>query len=170
MECPACGNQLEGIEVGGVKVDFCRGHCGGIWFDQYELRKFDEPHESAGESLLEMERDENLVVDHERRRNCPRCTDMVMMRHFFSVKHQVEVDECAGCAGIWLDFGELGTIRSQFESDEERNRAADLYFSYCESELEAIRKKNADERVKTRRISNMLRFLSPSRYLAGNKK
>lgn len=29
-----------------------------------------------------------------------------MMKHFFSVKKEVELNECESCAGIWLDTGE----------------------------------------------------------------
>ena len=49
MECPACGKQLQQMTAGDVTVDVCKGGCGGMWFDNYELKKFDEPHESAGE-------------------------------------------------------------------------------------------------------------------------
>jgi Zn-finger nucleic acid-binding protein len=94
MECPACGNQLQQMTVGGVTVDVCKGGCGGIWFDNFELKKFDEPHESLGEKLLETERDESLTIDRTKKLKCPKCKEVVMMRHFFSIKKQVEVDEC----------------------------------------------------------------------------
>ena len=129
MNCPACGNVLQEMTVGGVVVDVCRGGCGGIWFDKFELNKFDEPHESAGEELLEIEQDESIIVDHTKRFKCPRCDDVVMMRHFFSVKKDVEVDECPGCGGFWLDAGELGKIRGLFNTEEERHKAAKEYFS-----------------------------------------
>ena len=51
MNCPACKRVLEQLTVGDVTVDACRGGCGGIWFDNLELEKFDEPHEAAGEVL-----------------------------------------------------------------------------------------------------------------------
>jgi hypothetical protein len=117
------------MTVGGVVVDVCRGGCGGIWFDNYELNKFDEPHESAGEELLEIEQDESIIVDHTKKLKCPSCDDVVMMRHFFSVKKDVEVDECPGCGGFWLDAGELGKIRGLFNTEEERRKAAKEYFS-----------------------------------------
>jgi hypothetical protein len=46
--------------------------------------KVDEADESAGEGLLEMERDPHVVVDPSKRLNCPKCSDVVMMRHFSS--------------------------------------------------------------------------------------
>ena len=35
------------------------------------------------------------------------------MRRFTSVRREVAIDECAGCAGIWLDAGELEAIRAE---------------------------------------------------------
>jgi Zn-finger nucleic acid-binding protein len=90
MNCPACGNILQEKTVEDLVVDVCQGGCGGIWFDNFEIQKFDEPHESAGEALLDIERDESIVIDHTKRLKCPACDDMVMMRHFFSVKKEVE--------------------------------------------------------------------------------
>jgi Zn-finger nucleic acid-binding protein len=50
MICPACGNVLQKLMIDDIQVDVCQGGCEGIWFDAYELKKFDEPHESQGES------------------------------------------------------------------------------------------------------------------------
>ena len=52
----------------------------------FELKKVDEPHESAGQALLDIERDKNLTVDLAQKRHCPKCEDIVMQQHFFSVK------------------------------------------------------------------------------------
>ncbi len=124
MKCPACSNVLQKMSIGDVTVDVCKGGCGGIWFDNFELKKFDEPHEAAGQTLLDIERNAELVLDHANRLKCPKCEDLVMMRHFFSVKKKVQVDECPGCAGFWFDAGELRAIRSLFNTEQEREQAA----------------------------------------------
>ncbi len=170
MNCPACENVLQEMTVGGVVVDVCRGGCGGIWFDNYELNKFDEPHESAGEELLEIEQDESIIVDHTKRLKCPSCDDVVMMRHFFSVKKDVEVDECPGCGGFWLDAGELGKIRSLFNTEEERQKAAEEYFSEVfGGELSAMETEDQAKLNKVLKISNMFRFICPSYYIPGKQ-
>ena len=170
MNCPACGNVLQGITVGGVAVDVCQGGCGSIWFDNFELAKFDEPHESAGEELLEIERDESIIVDHTNRLKCPKCDEIVMMRHFFSVKKNVEVDECPGCGGFWLDAGELCKIRSLFNTEEERHKAAEEYFSEVfGGELAAMEAENQAKLKKVQKISNMFRFICPSSYIPGKQ-
>ena len=170
MKCPACENTLQQMTVGDVTVDVCKNGCGGIWFDNFELKKFDEPHESLGEALLDIERDETITIDHSKRLKCPKCDDIVMMRHFFSVKKQVEVDECPGCAGFWLDAGELRTMRSLFNTEQEREQAAEQYFSEIfGDELDAAEAKSQAELNKTRKVANMFRFICPSNYIPGKQ-
>jgi Zn-finger nucleic acid-binding protein len=55
MRCPACGNVLNPITVGGITVDVCKEGCARIWFDRYELMKVDESHGSAGDELIHIE-------------------------------------------------------------------------------------------------------------------
>jgi len=170
MECPVCSNRLQQIIVADVTVDVCKGGCGGIWFDNFELKKFDEPHEAAGQALLDIECDETLVIDHSKRLNCPKCDNIVMMRHFFSVKKQVEVDECPGCGGFWLDAGELRKIRSLFDTEQQRHEAAEKYFSEVFGDkLAAVKEQDQQALEKSRKISNMFRFICPSYYIPGEQ-
>ena len=113
MKCPACFNQLTEIQVGNLAVDVCQGGCAGIWFDAFELQQVDEEDEAAGEPLLNIQRDERLVLDRSRKRECPLCPDVKLHRLFFSAKRRVEVDQCPNCAGYWLDAGELALIRAE---------------------------------------------------------
>jgi len=113
MKCPACFNQLTNVQVGNLVVDVCQGGCGGIWFDAFELQRVDEESETAGETLLHIQRDERVVVDTKRKRECPRCAAIKLHRHFFSAKRRVEVDQCPNCGGYWLDAGELAEIRAE---------------------------------------------------------
>jgi uncharacterized protein len=113
MKCPACFNELTQFQVGDLTVDVCQGGCGGIWFDAFELQKVDEAREIAGEPLLHIQRDEGLIIDQSRKRECPRCAGVKLHRHFFSAKRRVEVDQCPNCAGYWLDAGELALIRAE---------------------------------------------------------
>src|SRR5215472_16459939 len=113
MKCPACFNELTQLQVGTLVVDACQGGCGGIWFDAFELQRVDEEDEAAGEPLIHLQRDERIVVDTSRKRDCPRCVGVRLHRHFFSAKRKVEVDECPSCGGYWLDAGELAQIREE---------------------------------------------------------
>lgn len=171
MKCPACENQLQELEVEGVTVDVCKGGCGGIWFDNFEIKKLDEEHELAGEELLDVERDESIVVDYSKRIKCPKCDDVVMKMHFFSVKKSVEVDECPGCGGFWLDAGELREIRGLYETEEEREKAAHEYFDEAFGEkLKAQQIENVEKLAKAKKIANMFRYICPTNYIPGRQK
>jgi Zn-finger nucleic acid-binding protein len=161
---------MEEVTIEGIAVDVCREGCGGIWFDAFELKKVDEKHESAGESLLDYGRREDIAVDHSGRHTCPKCLDMLMMRHFFSVKQAVEVDECPSCGGFWLDAGELAGIRDQFENEEEKKEAAEKYYEEIfGKELSAMRNESEEKLSKARKIAHMFRFICPSYYLPGKQ-
>jgi len=126
MDCPACRTTLTPVNVSGLTIDVCQGGCAGIWFDQAELRSLDEPVDKAGEILVELAGKPQLTVDLTQRRRCPRCPDSVLMRHFYSAKRAVTVDECPTCAGTWLDGGELEQIRREYDSGGARRQAAHL--------------------------------------------
>ena len=113
MICPACGHSLTPQTIGQTTVDTCAGGCGGIWFDNFELARLDEPHDPGADVLLAVPRNEKMEVDLAMKRNCPRCHDQVMRRRFSSRLRQVEIDECPACAGVWLDAGELVRIRAE---------------------------------------------------------
>lgn len=127
MNCPACDRMLTEVTVGRLTVDVCQGGCGGIWFDNFELKKVDDPQEFEGGALLHIGRDETVEVDTERRRNCPKCGSIVMMRHYFSEQRKVEVDACPGCGGVWLDGGELSLIRKENATTAAKENAAKAY-------------------------------------------
>jgi Zn-finger nucleic acid-binding protein len=171
MKCPACGKQMEEITVEGVCVDFCRLGCGGVWFDRFELQKMDERHELAGERLLDIEVEGNSQVDPSERRNCPKCGDLVLMRHFFTPKREIEVDECPGCAGLWVDRGELHKIRDQFADEEERDRATKQYLEeQFSDDLDEIRHQSEERLDKARKFARLFRFVCPSYYIPGKQR
>jgi len=170
MNCPACTNTLTEKTVGEITVDICEGGCGGIWFDQFELKKLDEPHEHEGEELLSVRRDSSVSVDHSQRRHCPKCETTLMLRHFYSVKREVEVDECQTCAGYWLDAGELHTIRDQYPSEAEQQADAKAYFDEVFGrQLAGMRAESQEKLAKARKIAKALRFITPSYYIPGKQ-
>jgi Zn-finger nucleic acid-binding protein len=118
MQCPACGNNLSQLVAGGVLLDACSGGCGGIWFDAFELQKVEAAQQVTADVQITIPRDPAIRVDAKQRRHCPKCPDVVLMRHFYSKKPGVVVDECPSCGGFWLDAGELKQIRSEREALE----------------------------------------------------
>lgn len=129
MKCPACFNELTQMQVGHLSVDVCQGGCGGIWFDAFELQRVDERHEAAGDTLLEVRNDPLVAVDPTRKRECPRCAGIKLLRHFFSARRRIEVDECPNCGGYWLDHGELAQIRAEKAEFAEAEQARQTVIS-----------------------------------------
>lgn len=170
MKCPTCDAELKKVQDQDVELDLCQDGCGGIWFDNFELKKFDEPHESMGEHVLNLEISSGIKVDHERKRSCPKCDGIKMIRHYFSVKKDVEIDECGKCGGIWLDTGELSRIRSLFKTEEDRKKAADEYFDEVfGDEFQRMKDESGEKLAKARRIANIFRYICPSYWIPGNQ-
>ena len=124
MKCPACFNPLTQQHLGSVTIDVCDGGCGGLWLDAFELQRVGP--EVAGEtgSLPQIRRDAFLRLDLTRKRDCPRCEGVKLKRRFFSPKRRVEIDECPGCGGLWLDAGELDRIHDELEDSRADDPAA----------------------------------------------
>jgi Zn-finger nucleic acid-binding protein len=78
------------------------------------------------------------------------------------------MDECPNCGGHWLDPGELKTIRTEYASEEERERAAAEYFSeISDSQLAAARAQTEEDLAG--RIAHIFRFICTSYYLPGKQ-
>jgi len=157
------------IAAGDVKVQACKGGCGGLWFDEWTLGKVDQPDQSAGESLLNIPQNASLKVDQSQRRKCPR-DSVVMMRHFWSVKRDVVVDECPKCEGIFLDPGELAAIRADSKSDAERHKAAEAYYSEMfDQQLAGMLRQDKAKVESARRVARIFKFICPSYYIPGKQ-
>lgn len=134
------------LNAGDVRLDVCRSGCGGIWFDRDELFKFDEPHEFDPSELLQIAKEkESVKVDSSKKKNCPKCENQPLVRQFFDVQKEVEFDQCWECAGVWLDVGEINTIRGQYETHEDRVKASNVYI------VEELKKAQSAMDVDTRK-------------------
>jgi len=170
MKCPACDSNLQEIQVSDLAVDVCQNGCGRIWFDNFELEKVDEKHDTLGEELLQIPRNQNLKVDPSQQRPCPKCENIQMMKHYASVKREVEIDECPSCGGTWLDCGELRQIRQQYATDEDREKAAHSYFSEIfDDQLAQMQTESKSELKQANKFAKMFRFICPSYYIPGEQ-
>jgi Zn-finger nucleic acid-binding protein len=105
---------------GEVRVDVCKNGCKGIWFDWGELKALDENDEGAGEALEEALKSPRINDSGRGPLKCPKC-GIAMHAHKYSSAKEVNVDECYGCGGFFLDSGELREIREHHMSQEERD-------------------------------------------------
>ena len=120
MDCPACGKSMIEESFGDVQVDVCKSGCKGIWFDWGELKELDESHEGAGEAIEEALKSPRVNDAERGQLKCPKC-GIAMHAHKYSKAKEVNVDECYGCGGFFLDSGELREIRENYMSQEERD-------------------------------------------------
>ncbi len=165
IDCPVCSCPLTVLAVGKILIDVCHEGCGGIWFDHFELQRFDEQHEGEGRIAAHVQRHPDVTRDPAQRLRCPRCQDVVLRQHFFSIKQQVEVDSCPGCGGYWLDHGELERIRSEFATATARALATSKFMD--ELDEEHVTKPCPQAMTKANRahsLSAMLRLVG-SRYV-----
>jgi len=90
---------------------------------------------------------------------------MAMMRHFFSSRRQVEVDECPSCGGYWLDAGELALVRGECRTEAECRKAVEKYLSEATGASLAKMSAGTVQQVKQAQvIHRLLRFSHPIRY------
>lgn len=125
MKCPACGEALVQFSAGDVEVDGCQNGCGGIWFDRDELFKFDEPSEFDHSPILSLMAACSAPPSMPNPKHCPRCENEPLVRQTLDHENKIQMDQCWNCGGVWLDAGELLTLRSEFKTYADRQQAAD---------------------------------------------
>ncbi len=99
---------------------------------------------------------------------CPACENSLQP----TTIDDVTVDVCKnGCGGIWLDAGELRSIRDRSMSEEERRKVAGKYFSEIfDDRLEKMRAESEKQLERARRFAGMFKYICPSYYVQGKQK
>jgi Zn-finger nucleic acid-binding protein len=100
--------------------------CHGVWFDKDELEKIIEDGNKALSDDVDMDSDYQVPEDikdllkgfSEKRAQCPKCQDTVMKKESH---YGVMIDACPKCGGVWLDSGEILTVRHHEWKDFFRN-------------------------------------------------
>ncbi len=118
--CPACGKDMEKVKMHdeGLFLDVCLNGCGGIYFDNRELEKFDEKTENI-DDLTAAYKGRTFETAEDRDRVCPSCGNN-FVKHFVGVEMDVKIDDCYSCGGKFFDFCELEKMREQYNSTKER--------------------------------------------------
>lgn len=146
INCPACGKEMHKLYIPDedVYIDICIEGCGGMFFDNRELDKFDELEENANAILSAIKNRTFEEVDKSEKRICPVCN--VPMVKMGSGVTNVEIDVCNTCGAKFLDCGELLKIREAGENKVNINTAKiDLLYK---ENLYNILGKNADKKIK----------------------
>lgn len=119
IKCPACNKDMEKIFMpeAGVNLDVCLNGCGGIYFDNRELEKFDEKQENIDALLEQIEGKKFNPVNDNELRICPACG--MPMAKMGAADGEVIIDVCHTCGAKFLDNGELQKIR-KYKNDTEK--------------------------------------------------
>ena len=116
IDCPRCWKKMdqEVVEVFGpnITIDTCPS-CQGMWLDKGELRKL------LGDKKLSDYLTKHIGTKTESKLVCPRCGNL--MDHEFA--EDTVVDVCLTCRGVWLDAGEMDSLKEKsnagYEGDPE---------------------------------------------------
>jgi Zn-finger nucleic acid-binding protein len=124
MKCPACGSELVEHAFGSAHVAVCENGCDGIWFDWSELPRLDDRQEGFRTALRRALGQPEHAMERRLQLVCPRCgTPMRAYQHGYA--SHIDIDECHGCGGFFLDSGELGTLRDTYMPEAERREYAE---------------------------------------------
>lgn len=117
---------LQSQSVNGIEIDVCP-LSGGIWFDRFELKKFDEAHEPLI-SLLALLPKNPKAPEILKSRRSPKNPEAIMQQHPYGPKGAngaLIVDTCPVSAGIWLDYNELQKIRELYPTEAEMKKLSE---------------------------------------------
>ncbi|MEZ4813836.1 MAG: zf-TFIIB domain-containing protein [Bdellovibrionota bacterium] len=170
LKCPRTQTLMKEITLDGIKLDISEA-CGGVWLDNQEIKKIDEANEAAGDKLVDILSEyQPKGIDYDQRIHCPKCSSSVLMRHYYSPKRSIQIDTCPTCAGIWLDPGELSTLRELFKTEVERKAYGEAFAAEVAKEaLGPELKRSQEELAKAQSFAKALRFICPSYYIEGKQ-
>lgn len=119
---------LETHKIKGVELEICPA-SGGIWFDRFEIKKFDESHECLKEILAVLPKNPKPAeVLHGRR--SPKHPEAIMQQYPYGPKGAkgiLTIDSCPISAGIWLDFNELQKIHELYPTEAEMKNLTEAF-------------------------------------------
>ena len=165
MECPVCTSAMVQRDFGGMNVDVCENGCKGLWFDWFELSHLDETNEGVGQALQDALHAPRVNDASRGTIDCPKC-HVPMHRHLFASDKQVNVDECYGCAGFFLDSGELVEIRDHHMTPEEEEAYGQKLLN--DSPVFQAAEKNLEkESARADAVAHLTRFVRLSYYIRG---
>ncbi len=138
VSCPACGKEMKKVFIQelNVNIDICTDGCGGIFFDNRELKILNNNADQVDEILKLLDGKEFEQVDDSLERVCPACGSK-MVKNKASNSDVVDndfivIDECYKCGGKFLDHGELERFKHSQAKKPEAKAKADIQYLYSQ--------------------------------------
>ncbi|CAI2716895.1 TFIIB-type zinc ribbon-containing protein [Nitrospina watsonii] len=165
LQCPSCENRLALRRVAALDLHVCDGGCGGYWIERNSLKRMPERPPGAGVELLSVPRADGIHTFRDLHHICPHCRNTILYRHWFSRKLNLEIDQCAKCAGFWVEVGSLADILTEDGPEEEKARRAQAYFEVViRDKIGGMNLVHHDTVDAARQIVQIFRFLCPKAY------
>lgn len=146
---------LMAINIKKVELDICP-KSGGIWFDRFEINKFDETHEDISE-LLKVLPQNPTHPEVLKSRKSPKHPAVVMQQQPYGPKGMngiLTVDICSMSAGIWLDYQEIQKIREIYPNESDRKKSVEDFVE------KSFQLKNEDQKHSVLGLSKLILKLS----------
>ena len=125
MNCPNCHQTLEGVGVGGIRIDRCP-NCQGTWFDKDELRVLKDREDGGDYHWLNVDLWKDIDKFRSRRQqrySCPKDGHPMTTVHYG--QSDIAIDVCSTCQGAWLDKEEYQRIISYLEETVDSSSTGD---------------------------------------------
>ncbi len=162
MDCPSCGNALTLKEAAGIKARVCAEGCGGLWLERRQVKKIPDRLPGSGIEFLTVPRAEGVHLFRDIEHPCPQCQTTLLYRHCFDRDLEMEIDQCAKCAGFWLETGTLSDITNPDRTLKERSEKAEQFFhTLMNKKLAHMDFTNDDTLNAAQQIIDIFRFLCP---------
>ncbi len=146
---------LTAINIKNVELDICP-KTGGIWFDRFEINKFDETHEDISEILKALPQNP-IPPEVLKNRKSPKHPAAIMQQQPYGPKGMngiLTVDICSMSAGIWLDYLEIQKIRELYPNESDRKKSVEDFVE------KSFQLKNSDQKHSALGLSKLILKLS----------
>ena len=112
LQCPACGHTMRKVNISeaGFTIDMCTNGCGGILFDNQELKTIFSKDEVIDKIIHYLENSDFNETNTDKVRVCPVCDTPMVKTGGAS---GVEIDCCNVCGAAFLDNEELKKLKQK---------------------------------------------------------
>jgi len=137
MNCPNCGKIMKKYFLTNVgnNVDVCIDGCGGLYFDNNELKRVEKNALDSNSLVDLLKGKEFLKIQNSLALKCPVCHSK-MVKHFTTPSKRNSVDECYFCGGTFIMSDIFLNMMDELKlPPEERENINDFLDSYLPPEM-----------------------------------
>lgn len=134
LTCPKCKSELYEIYIEGTYLYLCNG-CKGMWFDKDKLIYYLQAHEIVPDNFLGKD------ILRPTTYFCPRCSES-LKEMMFAEGHDLLIDWCPRCHGVWLDNDEFKKAKQVAEKIDNSDSEIGVILQHWENEEILLKESN----------------------------